>query len=78
MDKSLTIGQLKQAIKDLPDDLPVYASAFGVKSKQLDHAYYIDTAEFSDKSPIGNAYFGINLGEGFFWLNLVDISFPIL
>lgn len=66
MQPSLTVGQLKQAIKDLPDDLPVYASN-PLYYKRVDDSYYLNKAEFVPKSSISSPHLSLELGDEFGW-----------
>lgn len=70
MQTSLTVGQLRAIIQDLPEHLPVYASA-GLHrvgqwpDKNLE--YYIDRARHSKACGIANEHVSLELGRGFDW-----------
>jgi len=69
MEKSLTVGELRQALENMSDDLPVYIHIpeyvkFG---SQEDCMRYVTKAQFVREGSISNACFDIEAGEGFGW-----------
>lgn len=64
MKSSLTVGQIKEAIKNLPDDFPVYATN-PFDSKRVDECYYLTNIKVLKKSPINNECLEIFLGDEF-------------
>jgi len=67
MKNSLTVGQLRAAIKDLPDSLPVHT--FNPMNSRIDDhdCCYVNEAVFAPKCAIGNACLLIKIGDGFSW-----------
>ena len=66
MKQSITVGDIKRAIADLPDDLPVYA-ANPLGSERLDICYYLTRVNFQSKSSISNPHLALWLGDEFGW-----------
>lgn len=70
MEHSLTVGELRALIKDLPDNLPVYASVALERMKTWpdeDYEYYINRARHAKSSSISNEHLSIELGKDFGW-----------
>lgn len=66
MKSSLTVGQLREAIKNLPDDLPVYAANHWLSERE-DECYYLTQVQLHKKTPISNEHLNLQLGEEFGW-----------
>lgn len=65
----MTVGELKNSIKDLPDALPVYVhnpQAVYAGSKE-DSMYYILRARHAPDCAIANESVEIELGDSFDW-----------
>ena len=60
--KNLTVGELKAALKGVPDDLPVY-----IHSPLPYPEFYVTEAAENPQSSIANHHFSIQAGEGFEW-----------
>jgi hypothetical protein len=71
MEKSVTVGELKAVLKNLPDDLPVYIQMFSeataYKKQESDDMHYVAGVEACPESSISNEHLSIVAGKGFGW-----------
>ena len=69
MQKSLTVGELKKALRGVDENLPVYCSIAMrfITSSTLYPEYYTEDAKVEPPSSISNVHFNIELGDSFGW-----------
>ena len=67
--KQLTVGDLRAALVNVDDSLPVYIEVAALARPDCsdDYMYYLHAAAFHGNTPISNECFNSMAGQGFTW-----------